>query len=421
MLHLHDTDYHKQHAHLRTSNKSDDDTTILVLSQPSATQRTATPYPEENTSNVPEFVDIKEEDEVIDHDHQHSDYERLPAPRAQNHAPYTAPAHHPGLSSHAQQHTLADFVASNTIDSVNTTSNNPPLQVTPRPPNRFPTVHGGEPGWELANQVKTNIGAWLSKPGGKVLAIIFEHGALNHKVQDRHFAIVAHLKRDVGRVIGVLIKISPSIAVVNLEKLNRAPYAYLLHGFSESRANYLLASQCLSTPNVSIRFLALDCTLSQLFVSFGHIPECNCDTVQAMAIATMMRRFNFDAITELIHDTPGIPATADADALTHCLIQMVRVESSSRNGKGSVPTPIYNLFMSTTLMNSSTWLTWQKLLQSFHWTDDDLGDVAVRTDIECEYCHGRDHYQYACPFLHILRWHGPPPTATKMTSTMQAV
>ena len=408
-----------QEERLGMDVESDDEDTVRAYSQPPTDGRAGTPYPEEATGTVPDLVDINSADAADDLEYQNYSGERLPALHAPSHALLAAPMQHPALSSHAQQHTLADFVASQTTDSVDTPSNDPPLQVTPRPPGGFPTVHGGEPGWELANQAKTNIGAWLSKPGGKVLAIVFEHGALDYKVQDQRFAVVAHLKRDVGRVIGASVQVSPPVAVTNPDKLNKAPYAYLLHGFSESRANYLLTCQCLSTPNVNVRFAALDCNLSQLFVSFGHIPECDCDAVRAMAVATMTRGFNFDAIVKLIRDTPGIPATANAEALAQRLITTVHINSSTRNGKGSVPTPIYNLFMSTALMNSDTWPRWQKLLQSFHWTDDDLADVAVRTDIECDYCHGRDHYQYACPFLRVPGWHGPQPTTTRSASTSQ--
>ena len=79
--------------------------------------------------------------------------------------------------------------------------------------------------------------------------------------------------------------------------------------------------------------------------------------VRNMAIATMTRGPNFNAITELLRETPGLPTSMDFEELARRLINTVRITGSARYGRGAVLTPVYSLSMSTTLMNAVTFNT----------------------------------------------------------------
>lgn len=205
----------------------------------------------------------------------------------------------------------------------------------------------------------------------------------------------------------------PPIAEKPVTDVNQAPYAYLIHGISNGRAAQLLQQKCLSTPNVTVLYFPFGFSLPALFVNFGHIVDCGSDMVRNMAVATMTRGQNFTAIIELLRETPGLPPTMDFAELAKRLITTVRITRSERFGRGAVLTPVYNLFMSTSLMNADTWPRWHRLLNSFQWSDVFLAEVAVRNDVECEGCHGRDHYQHACPFIQIPGFFGVMPQSKR--------
>ncbi|GJE98411.1 hypothetical protein PsYK624_146410 [Phanerochaete sordida] len=309
-----------------------------------------------------------------------------------------------------QQASIAAYVASDTATL--TTSNEPANNFAPTPPSGFPDQQGSGPGWQLANQTKENLAGWVGIEGGKVLAVPFGQGANDHKLADRLFSTVAHVHSVVSKFLGVsTVHVSPPIAEHPVTDLNQAPYAYLVHGISIGRAAQLIVQKCISSPNVTVMFYPFALSLPSLFVCFGHIIDCGCDMVRNMAIATMTRGPNFAAIIELLRETPGLPSTMDFVELARRLVNTVRISRSEKHGKGASLTPVYSLYMSTSIMTADTWKQWHQLLHGFVWYDIFLAEVVVRTDVECEGCHGRDHYQFACPFMQVPGWHGvmPPP------------
>ncbi|GJE94383.1 hypothetical protein PsYK624_105520 [Phanerochaete sordida] len=307
---------------------------------------------------------------------------------------------------------LEDYVTSGSATFGS--ADEPITNITPTPPSGFPDTYGGSPGRQLANQTKSSLAGWISIEGGKVLAVPFGQGANDHKVADRLFSTVAHIQQATARFLGITsVHVAPPIAEVPVADLNQAPFAFLIHGISNGRATQLITQRCISTPNVTVIFYPFGILLPSLFVSFGHIVDCGCDMVRNMALATLTRGPNLAAIIELLRETPGLPPTMDFQELARRLINTVRITRSERLGKGAVLTPVYNLFMSTSLMNADTWPRWRRLLNSFQWSDIFLAEVAVRSDVECEGCHGRDHYQHSCPFMSVPGFHGTLPPSRK--------
>ncbi|GJE95690.1 hypothetical protein PsYK624_118760 [Phanerochaete sordida] len=309
------------------------------------------------------------------------------------------------------QGSLEAFITSDT-STIGASTSEPATTFTPTPPSGFPEQNGGSPGWQMTNQAKENIIGWVGLPGGKVLAVAFGQGANDHKLDDRLFSTVAHVQNVTMKFLGVsTVHVSPPIAERQVKELNQAPYAYLVHGFSAGRATQLIRQKCLSTPKVTVMFFPFAVTLPSLFVTFAHITDCGCDMVRNMAIATMTRGPNLVAIVELLRETPGLPDTMDFVELARRLINTVRITRSEKHGRGASLIPIYSLYMSTSIMTTETWKLWHRLLNSFQWADIFLAEVAVRSNVECEGCHGRDHYQFSCPFMQIPGWHGvmPPP------------
>jgi hypothetical protein len=121
---------------------------------------------------------------------------------------------------------------------------------TPTPKEKFPVVHGRTSTRIFDNLDHAQASVWLTLDAPHVFVQPLDHGFYPPHIAPE----MVHLVRDaIQLALGITgIKVTAPSPYDTVDRLDKAPFTYLVHGMSVSDANKLAAQYCLASKSISL-------------------------------------------------------------------------------------------------------------------------------------------------------------------------
>lgn len=288
----------------------------------------------------------------------------------------------------------------------------PSLECTPAPEEGFAFIDVAAPGWLFENQSHSQLAAWPTFPGAKVVASIFGRGALDGKLDGSQDSTVGLVEAQINRFLQATnVRASPPIAINGPAAPNSPPYGILVFDLSQAQADALLRQRCISTLDITLLLFPFGIQIPRLILNFGSIANRSEEDVRRMVVVNLRAERNRAALLALIDLSPELTSTHSAKRALNSIVKTATITSSTFLAKRAVPVPVYSLFLDIPISSAEVWIKWRDTLRSFTWIDNKLGTVTVREmgSVRCEGCHGQTHFHWACPFVKLDGWRGGAP------------
>jgi hypothetical protein len=280
-----------------------------------------------------------------------------------------------------------------------------PLLFTPTPADGFPLVHGRTSTRIFDNLDHEQMSVWLTLDMPHVFVQPLLHGYYPPTVAPE----IVHLIREtIQLALGVTgIKVTAPSQAEAVDRLDKAPFTYLVRGMSASDANRLASQYCLASRTIGILIFKAGIQAPTYLGAIDGLAitdQADHESVLQLVAETYLRGPVGEIIDQISADNPNLQSFAtNEDRVVHILRTLTgrRLEMNSDAGSKRI---IFNIYIQSPTSDDDDWA---RLLEEVHKTTYRhplLGSGFHHAPWSCNFCHGIDHPSGHCIFPRLPGW-----------------
>ena len=227
---------------------------------------------------------------------------------------------------------------------------------------------------------------------------------------------MVHLIRDgIQLALGVTgIKVTAPSPHDNVDRLDKAPFTYLVHGMSISDADKLVTQYCLASKSIGLLIYKAGIQAPTYLGSVEGLTindEEDHFSVLNLVAQTYLEGAVGVVLVEISESNPNLQGHESANDRVRAILQTLTGHRFNMNSTLGAKRVNFNLYIESPTDDDSDWA---RLLETVHETtyrDPLLGNGFHGALWNCNTCHGVDHPSGLCPFPAVPGWIKATPIA----------